>query len=125
MTTLLLLCVPLVCSMILVMILVKLLNKQMAQNKEIVETLSNQNLSLLDLVTKQNNLILSKDPLTFQQLQVMTSQVSSEPGVVNMSDLDEAERWIDAHGGMAEVGEEVYDPDGFAAQQRLFGPNSS
>lgn len=52
----------------------------------------------------------------------MTSQTSSEPAVVSMSDLEEAERWIENNHGL---GEEIYDPDGFAAQQRLFGANPS
>jgi hypothetical protein len=55
----------------------------------------------------------------------MTSPSVSNPGVVNMSDLEEAERWMQEHGGLMEVGEEIYDPDGYAATQRLFGPNSS
>jgi len=43
-----------------------------------------------------------------------------------MSDLEEAERWIEAHGGIMEIGEEIYDPDAFAeAPQRLFGSSSS
>jgi hypothetical protein len=63
--------------------------------------------------------------MTFQNLEVMTSASGSSPGVMSMSDLDEAERWMADHGGVMEVGEEIYDPDGYAATQRLFGPNSS
>lgn len=63
--------------------------------------------------------------MTFQNLEVMTSTSTSSPGVMSMSDLDEAERWMEAHGGIMAVGEEIYDPDGDTAQQRLFGPNSS
>ena len=63
--------------------------------------------------------------MTFQNLEVMTSGSPSNPDVMSMSDLEEAERWIAAHGGIGEVGEEIYDPDGNAAQQRLFGPSSS
>jgi hypothetical protein len=63
--------------------------------------------------------------MTFQNLEVMSSGSHSSPGVTNMSDLEEAERWMAAHGGPTEVGEEIYDPDGFTATQRLFGANSS
>jgi hypothetical protein len=63
--------------------------------------------------------------MTFQNLEVMTSTLGSNPEVMSMSDLEEAERWMQAHGGIVETGEEIYDPDGYAAQQRLFGPNSS
>jgi hypothetical protein len=61
--------------------------------------------------------------MTFQNLESMTLGSSSNPGVFNMSDVEEAERWMELHGSTIEVGEEIYDPDGFAAQQRLFGPN--
>lgn len=63
--------------------------------------------------------------MTFQNLEVMTSALASSPDVASMSDLEEAERWMQQHGGLMEVGEEIYDPDGYAAAQRLFGPNSS
>ncbi len=64
--------------------------------------------------------------MTFQNLEAMTLGSASEPGVANMSDLEEAERWIEAHGGIMEIGEEIYDPDAFAeAPQRLFGSSSS
>lgn len=55
----------------------------------------------------------------------MNSQTSfSGDTVANMSDLDEAERFIAAHGGMEGIGEDIYDPDGFNPAASLFGPDS-
>jgi len=39
-----------------------------------------------------------------------------------MSDLDEAQRWAQAHESSIGIGEEAFDPDGEAAL-RLFGPS--
>lgn len=58
--------------------------------------------------------------MTYQQLQAMNSTTFSDESV-SMSDLDEAERWAQAHG----LGEDLYDPDGQNALGQLFGPGSA
>lgn len=55
---------------------------------------------------------------------MMTSGSSISPAVASMSDLDEAERYIESHGGMEGIGEDIYDPDGFNPAVRLFGADS-
>lgn len=61
--------------------------------------------------------------MTFQNLEVMTSNPGySTATVANMSDLDEAQRWAEAHEQAFGVGEDLYDPDGARANAQLFGP---
>lgn len=59
----------------------------------------------------------------FQNLELMTSGSNIAPEVANMSDLEEAERFMEAHAGLAGVGEDIYDSDGFNPAVRLFGPD--
>jgi len=62
--------------------------------------------------------------MTFQQLEMMNSNLTSAYSVqdLSMSDVNEYQRWVEANGLGEELGEQVYDPDGAAAQQSLFGP---
>lgn len=62
--------------------------------------------------------------MTYQALQAMNSTNGFENSVVSMSDLDEAERWAQAHDGLIGVGEDTYDPDGTRAATKLFGYGS-
>lgn len=63
--------------------------------------------------------------MAFQALQVMNSTAGYEPTVASMSDLDEAQRWAEAHDAQLGVGEDIYDPDGARAYAKLFGPDTS
>src|SRR6266498_181430 len=113
MTTLLVLCVTLVCSAVLILALLLLLRLTLSQNKSLSQNLSDQNKMLLDLINRQNNLILNKNPMTFQNLETMTLGSASEPSITNMSDLEKAERWIEAHNDIMEIEKKIYDPDTF------------
>lgn len=60
--------------------------------------------------------------MTFQQLQMMNSQsLGFNAQDTSMSDANEYQRWVENNGFGEELGEPVYDPDGDAAQQQLFG----
>lgn len=61
--------------------------------------------------------------MTYQQLQAMSSQTLGFEQVYNMSDYEEAERWVREHGvDDLGVGENAYDPDGAAALGKLARP---
>jgi hypothetical protein len=59
--------------------------------------------------------------MTFQQLETMKSNSSLPYENGSMSDANEYKRWVEANGFTEELGEQVYDPDGAAATQQLFG----
>jgi hypothetical protein len=63
--------------------------------------------------------------MTFQNLEAMNSTLGyNGQMVVNMSDMDEALRYAEAHEQAFGVGEDLYDPDGARANAKLFGPRS-
>lgn len=59
--------------------------------------------------------------MTFQQLEAMNSNLISTSDNGSMSDYNEYIRWYKENGLGEELGEPVYDPDGDAATQQLFG----
>lgn len=59
--------------------------------------------------------------MTFQQLEMMNSNSTLNYDAGSMSDAAEYARWIENNGLGEELGEQVYDPDGAAASQQLFG----
>lgn len=62
--------------------------------------------------------------MTFQALEATNSTTGYNPGVVGMSDVEEALRYAQAHEESFGVGEDLYDPDGARANAQLFGPRS-
>src|SRR4249919_468533 len=99
--------VSLVCLILLIVvtaILVQTLKHNRLQQDNALKTLSQTNQKLLESLEKQTNLILSKDPMTFQALQATTSQTYyNEP--IDMSDEAEAIRWAEQHPHFLEEGE--------------------
>lgn len=63
--------------------------------------------------------------MTFQQLEAMSQSTNLSSEIGSMSDFAEYQRWMESHGFTEELGEPVYDPDGDAAAQQLFGPRDS
>ena len=60
--------------------------------------------------------------MTYQSLQSTLS--SDVPGPQSMSDLEEAQRYMENYGAMAGLGEEVYDDPDAADALRAFSPRS-
>lgn len=57
--------------------------------------------------------------MTYQALESSISNINYD--VASMSDLDEAQRWAEAHGGLIGLGEEAYDTSA-AESLGVFGP---
>lgn len=62
--------------------------------------------------------------MTYQALETMNSTPGFNQPVGGMSDWQEAERYATQFGGLNEVGEDTYDPDGDRATAKLFGIGS-